>query len=172
MKQTKTKVTPEAVIALHKQGLLPSEIAAKLGTTYFIVHRRLVGAGIVKKRAVKKVKAREKEKTVAVDKVAVDKVAEEAIEKDKFTTFTQGYERGFKDGVESSPDARFAFDNGVRHIVTLAEDFLVKELGLPGRDALVKSGKIPAWWIAVLVTNFEIDPRESVAFRDRTLKGG
>ena len=77
--------------------------------------------------------------------------------------FTQGFESGFKAGLKNHPDLELlqsqAFAQGVKHIVSLAEDFLVKELNLASRDALIESGKIPAWWIAALVTNFcEVPP--------------
>jgi len=72
--------------------------------------------------------------------------------------YVQGFENGFKAGLIQRPslesERRLAFDEGVRHIVTLAEDFLVKELKLASRDALAKSGKIPPWWIITLVTEF------------------
>lgn len=71
--------------------------------------------------------------------------------------YTQGFESGFKLGLKNHPDLEsartLAFDQGVKHIVSLAEDFLVKQLKLASRDALAESGKIPAWWIATLVTN-------------------
>jgi len=103
------------------------------------------------------------------EKTGVKKTEDKAAEVDKFNLdFAQGYERGFKAGVDSRPDTkniqRIAFDEGVRHIVTLAENFLVKELELPNLEALAKSGKIPAWWIATLVTNFAESPKESKSF--------
>lgn len=53
---------------------------------------------------------------------------------------------------------RLAFNHGVKHIVTLAEDFLAKELTLASRDALAESGKIPAWWISTLISEFSETP--------------
>jgi len=78
----------------------------------------------------------------------------------EFTSgFSQGFEKGFKAGVDSRPDIkniqRISFDNGVRHIVSLSENFLVKELGLSDRDRLANgSSKIPAWWLATLLENY------------------
>ena len=69
--------------------------------------------------------------------------------------YALGIENGFKLGLEKQPNSelleRIAFDQGIKHIVTLAEDFLVKELKLTSRDELAVSGKIPSWWIATLV---------------------
>lgn len=73
--------------------------------------------------------------------------------KDPFSnSFERGFASGLAEGKELSYEAAFA--DGVRHFVTLAENFLVKELKLPSREALVNSGKIPAWWMLALVTNF------------------
>jgi len=84
--------------------------------------------------------------------------------------FADGYEKGFVAGVKSNPDLdntrRIGFDDGVRHIVTVAENFLINELGVPGREALAKSGKIPAWWIATLVTVFVESPKEPKSFEE------
>ena len=72
--------------------------------------------------------------------------------------YVLGFENGFKLGLEKQPNSellkRLAFDQGVKHIVTLAEDFLVKELKLASRDELTVSGKIPPWWIAALMANY------------------
>ena len=112
---------------------------------------------------VKKVVKKAEEKVARV-KETEDKAAKAATEEGFSRDFAQGYERGFKTGVGSRLDIksiqRIAYDDGVRHIVTLAENFLVKELGLPSREALAKSGKIPGWWIATLVTNFAESPKE------------
>jgi hypothetical protein len=71
--------------------------------------------------------------------------------------YANGFKEGFKAGLESNAnlinERRIGFDEGVRHIVTLAEDYLVGELGLPNREALAHSGKLPPWWIATLVTS-------------------
>ena len=86
--------------------------------------------------------------------------AQEVKEAREFTSgFSQGFEKGFKAGVEIRPDIkniqRISFDNGVRHIVSLSESFLVKELGLPDRDRLADdSSKIPTWWLATLLKNY------------------
>lgn len=68
--------------------------------------------------------------------------------------FVQGFKYGFEQGLKIGKEIPYepAFAHGTRHIVTLAEEFLTKELELTSRDALVKSGKIPAWWIATLLT--------------------
>ena len=72
--------------------------------------------------------------------------------------YAVGYERGLKLGLTLSPglaDAkRIAFENGVRHIVTLAENILADEFNLPSREALAQSGKMPAWFITLLVREF------------------
>ena len=95
-------------------------------------------------------KTKEKTETVAKEKEVI-KVANAG--------FAEGFEKGFKTGLDSRIDLKsirqVAFDNGVRHIVTLGEEFLAKELRLPSREALANSGKIPAWWIATLVTEFQ-----------------
>ena len=39
-------VPTEAIVALHKEGLSPSEIAARLGTTYDAVYMRLIRSGL------------------------------------------------------------------------------------------------------------------------------
>ena len=69
--------------------------------------------------------------------------------------FSDGFDKGFACGFDKGKELYYesAFADGVRHIVSLAENFLVKELKLPSRDALVDSGKIPAWWMCALVTN-------------------
>ena len=210
-KQTKAKrarMAIEDIVALHEQGLSPTEIAARLNTNYGNVYARLRRAGLVphnappvamaknprvKKQEVKKIEklagVKETEKPAEVKKVgepagvkkveepagvkeiekpgikeAVDKAEKAATEEEFSRDFAQGYERGFKTGVGSRLDIksiqRIAYDDGVRHIVTLAENLLVKELGLPSREALAKSGKIPGWWIATLVTNFAESPKE------------
>jgi len=110
-------------------------------------------------------KAKKQERKKTGEKTVVKETEDKASEVDKFNLgFAQGYERGFKTGVGSRLDIkniqRIAYDDGVRHIVTLAENLLVKELGLPDREALAKSGKIPGWWIATLVTNFAESPKE------------
>ena len=104
----------------------------------------------------------------AFDKAVKVKAVKEAGE---FTCgYAQGYEQGFQAGVRCRIDKaairRIAYDDGVLHIVTLAESFLIKELGVPGRGALVDSGKIPAWWIATLVTDFTESPKESKPFEE------
>ena len=75
-----------------------------------------------------------------------------------------GFEYGFKLGLEKQPNSellkRLAFDQGVKHIVTLAENFLVKELKLASRDELTVSGKIPTWWIATLTTELCEKPQD------------
>lgn len=72
--------------------------------------------------------------------------------------YTKGFDTGFELGVKKVPDLenerKLAYLEGVKHIATLAEGFLIQELKLPDRDALSKCGKIPAWWILTLVTNF------------------
>ena len=189
-KAKRARIAIEDIVVLHEQGLSPTEIAARLNTAYGNVYARLRRAGLVphngppvamaknprvKKQKVKKVEepagVKEIEKPV-VEKIeekpgikeAVDKAEKAATEEEFSRDFAQGYERGFKTGVGSRLDIkniqRIAYDDGVRHIVTLAENLLVKELGLPDREALAKSGKIPGWWIATLVTNFAESPKE------------
>ena len=102
------------------------------------------------------------EEKEAFDRAVKVKAVKEA---EEFTRgYAQGHEHGFQAGVRSRIDKgdirRIAFDDGVRHIVTLAETFLTKELGVASRAALVNSGKIPAWWIATLVTDFTESPLE------------
>ena len=74
--------------------------------------------------------------------------------------YKDGFARGLEEGkklAESKLDlqitlaTRNAFDGGVRHIVTLAEENLAKELHLSSRDELVSSGKLPSWWLYSLV---------------------
>jgi len=55
----------------------------------------------------------------------------------KDACFTQGKKAGF--------------DEGVHYIVAHVEDILCNELGFNSREELVKSGKMPAIWIAALV---------------------
>lgn len=43
------------------------------------------------------------------------------------------------------------FYDGRKHIVSKAEEILVKQLGLTPREELAGSGKIPEFWIATLV---------------------
>jgi hypothetical protein len=72
--------------------------------------------------------------------------------------YTRGFKEGFNAGLKSNVDlvnaSRLGFDDGVRHIVTLAENYLARELGLPSREALAQSDKLPTWWMAALVTGF------------------
>jgi len=78
----------------------------------------------------------------------------------------EGFQKGFKLGLESQPylesERRLAFDQGVKHIVTLAENYLVKEMKLASRDELAHSGRIPVWWIATLMTEFSENVRGTV----------
>jgi len=55
--------------------------------------------------------------------------------------YAQGREAGRKEG----------FADGIRYIVTLAEDNLAKSLKLADRHALGKSGRLPGWWVVTLV---------------------
>lgn len=66
--------------------------------------------------------------------------------------YADGFKEGFKAGLESNVERQIGFNEGVRHIVMFAEDHLIQELGLHNRQDLACSGKIPAWWIATLVT--------------------
>ena len=59
------------------------------------------------------------------------------LQKIKDACFTQGKKAGF--------------DEGVHYIVAHVEDILCNELGFKSREELVKSGKMPAIWIAALV---------------------
>ncbi len=92
--------------------------------------------------------------------------------------YAQGFKEGFTSGLKSNFDLataqRIGFEDGVRHIVTLAEDFLVKERGLPSLQPLAKSNKLPIWWIATLVTNFcEPQPESKPSIiQEPKIKGG
>jgi hypothetical protein len=81
---------------------------------------------------------------------------------DQIRLLSEGYERGVKIGLEYRPgyeDAkRLAFDDGVRHIVNLAERFLARGLGVEKREELPATGKIPWWWTAALVEYFSERP--------------
>lgn len=55
---------------------------------------------------------------------------------------------------------RPGFNDGVNHIITLAEKNLAQELGLPNRESLATSGKLPAWWIATLAALFPELPQK------------
>jgi len=75
--------------------------------------------------------------------------------------YTDGIKTGFAMGLQMrqeppnlTNERRIAFDRGVKHIVTQAENYLVKELKLASRSELAQSGKIPAWWMSTLVTEF------------------
>jgi len=46
------------------------------------------------------------------------------------------------------------YSEGIKHLVTLAESFMVKEAGVKSFQELVDSGKTPAFWVATLVTDF------------------
>lgn len=72
--------------------------------------------------------------------------------KDASDGFEKGFEHGFAKGMELSYTAAFA--DGVRHIVTLSENFMMTELKLPSREELVNSRKMPAWWMLALITAF------------------
>ena len=61
--------------------------------------------------------------------------------------YTRGREAGRQEG----------FAEGVRYIVTLAEENMAKALEIHGREALVNSGKLPGWWIITLVKALKID---------------
>jgi len=61
--------------------------------------------------------------------------------------YARGREAGRKEG----------FQEGVRYVVTMAEENLAKFLKLSGREALANSGQIPGWWLVSLVTALGID---------------
>ena len=107
-----------------------------------------------------RIRGGEKQKNEPEEKAAVREVKppQQAAIPDYARGYTLGLENGFKMGLENRVglelERKLAFDQGVRHIVTLAENFLVRELKLASRDELAHSQKIPAWWIATLVTDF------------------
>lgn len=61
--------------------------------------------------------------------------------------YARGREAGHKEG----------FADGIRYIVTLAEENLAKSLNLAGRHALGESGKAPVWWMVTLVKALGVD---------------
>jgi len=72
--------------------------------------------------------------------------------------YTRGREAGIKEG----------FADGVRYIVTLAEENLAKELKLRDRHALRETGQLPAWWIITLVKALHIDDLpDDIALKDQ-----
>ncbi len=64
----------------------------------------------------------------------------------KVIGFSEGRNTGYTEG----------FADGVRYIVTTAENNLAKALQLAERDALAKSDQIPPWWIITLVSAFGV----------------
>ena len=51
------------------------------------------------------------------------------------------------------------FRDGVKYIVTLAENFLVEHEKLGSREALAKDSKrLPTWWIATLIEALHYEP--------------
>ena len=72
--------------------------------------------------------------------------------------YTRGREAGIKEG----------FADGVRYIVTLAEENLAKELKLRDRHALRETGQLPAWWIITLAKALHIDDLpDDIALEDQ-----
>ena len=72
--------------------------------------------------------------------------------------YTRGREAGIKEG----------FADGVRYIVTLAEENLAKELKLRDRHALRETGQLPAWWIITLGKALHIDDLpDDIALEDQ-----
>jgi len=78
--------------------------------------------------------------------------------------YEQGFQSGFKLGLGTHPDVesvrRLGFDEGVKYIITLAENFLVEHEKLGSREDLIHGGfnKLPSWWIATLVTALHYEP--------------
>ena len=53
---------------------------------------------------------------------------------------------------QSHDDGRLTgFYDGVKYIVTLAENCLMESEKVPSREALVQDKRIPAWWVATLL---------------------
>jgi len=70
-----------------------------------------------------------------------------------------GYADGFKNGVDSMESGiaeirKAAFEDGIRHLATLAMDCLASELGVPSRGEVVQSNETPVWWNLALLTHF------------------
>jgi len=73
-------------------------------------------------------------------------------QKESIPDYAKGYTDGIKTGVAMglemrqepnlTNERRIAFDQGVKHIVTQAENYLVNELKLASRSDLAQSGKM------------------------------
>jgi hypothetical protein len=66
------------------------------------------------------------------------------------------------------------FRDGVKYIVTLAENFLVEHEKLGSREALAKdSSCLPTWWIATLIRALDYEPSYSpMPEKSRKIKQG
>jgi len=63
------------------------------------------------------------------------------------------------------------FDRGVQYIVSEVETILCKELGFKSREELVKSGRMPAVWIAALIAAYHEDYEERIRKKAEETKG-
>lgn len=101
-----------------------------------------------------------KEEQPPVEQTPVVKKKEErpsVVEKtDLATTIKWAYDTAYFNGLG------IGFAQGIKYIVTLAEEKLAEALKFPSRGALVQSGKLPSWWIATLVIALDYTQAPSV----------
>ncbi len=68
--------------------------------------------------------------------------------------FRQGFESGIAANVRLEEVRKNSFHDGIRHIVTLAEDYMAEELGFSSRGDLIEANRSPAWWNRALLSNY------------------
>ena len=107
------------------------------------------------------------ERTITVDEAAAAQDLAETLPIKKRLEEIKGSvsldAQSFKDLLDRvSADGKVSgFSDGVKYVVTLAENFLVEHEKLPGREALHRAPyteHIPTWWIATLVEALHYQP--------------
>ena len=90
----------------------------------------------------------------------------------------EGYSQGYKDGVHNTYPIAYGEGrlSGKRDIVTSIEIKMADSMGFKDRQKWANEGKVPSWWIAVLMANWEPpmllkEPEEKVALSIPTEEG-
>jgi len=91
---------------------------------------------------------KQKEPNIPLSKNLTISPESERMERIKEASFAEGRKAGFGEGIQ--------------YIVNQVENILCKELGFNTREELIKSGKMPAVWIAALINAFGEDYEERI----------